>query len=160
MEICIEKACCFTGHRPGKLNGTEEKIREELRTEIANAVNSGVDTFITGMAPGVDTWAALEVLKLKETNQNIKHICAVPFNGVEKNRTDELQKIFHDILNKSDDVVYIAPKYKRWCFHARNEWMVDHANRLIAVFNGTKGGTEFTIKYAEKKNRKICLIKD
>ena len=160
MQNCIDKTCCFTGHRPEKCKGKEEYIREQLATAIQKAINDGVDTFITGMAPGVDIWGAEEVLKTKHAYDGIKLVCAVPFQGVEKNRASEQQRVFADILNKADDVRYICRKYRRWCFHARDEWMVDHAARVIAVFNGTHGGTEFTINYAKKLNRDITMIYD
>ena len=124
MEIEISKACCFTGHRPEKCIGSEDVIRTMLLKEIQNAICDGYNTFITGMATGVDTWAAEEVLKIKEEKHEIKLVCAVPFKGVEKKRTKEQQDSFQMILNKADCVTYVCPKYTRWCFYARNEWSI------------------------------------
>ena len=160
MEIEINKSCCFTGHRPEKCIGSEEVIRAMLLKEIQNAIHDGFDTFITGMANGVDTWAAEEVLKIKEDNNEIKLVCAVPFKEVEKKRTVEEQKLFQRILNKSEETTYICPKQTRWCFYARDKWMVNHSTRVIAVFNGTHGGTEYTINYANKKEREVILLND
>ncbi|MBQ0092793.1 MAG: DUF1273 family protein [Clostridiales bacterium] len=160
MEFNIEKVCCFTGHRPEKCKGTEEEIRARLATEIQNAIGEGYNTFITGMAPGVDTWAADEVLKIKSENKEIKLIAAVPFPGVEKNRTAELQDHFKAIIGKTDDVQYVYRKYRRWVFHARDAWMVDHESRVLAVFNRSPGGTEWTINYAKMKNCEIVFIVD
>ena len=39
-----------------------------------------------------------------------------------------------------------------------SEWMVDHAGRVIAVFNGEKGGTKNTIDYAERQNIPVIYI--
>jgi len=159
-EIDIKKACCFTGHRPEKCKGTEAEIRKRLNEEIRSAISAGFSVFITGMATGVDTWAAEEVLNIKAENHDIKLICAVPFEGMEKNRPPELQNRYKEILNKADSITYICPKYTAWCFHKRNEWMVDHAAKVIAVFNGTPGGTEYTINYAKRNARDIVLIID
>ena len=158
MTNDMNKTCCFTGHRPEKCKGTETVIRSKLTEEIHKAVKDGFDTFITGTAPGVDTWAAEEVLKFKEENTHIGLICAVPFKGVKRNRTPEQQESFAAILSEADYVEYICQKYTRWCFHARNKWMVGHAKRVIAVFNGTHGGTENTINYAKKSEREIVMI--
>ena len=49
--------CCFTGHRPEKLEQSEDEIREWLTEQIENAIDDGYLTFITGMAMGVDIWA-------------------------------------------------------------------------------------------------------
>lgn len=160
MEFDYSKTCCFTGHKPEKCIGEEGKIRFRLAMEIQNAIAAGYDTFITGMALGVDTWAAEEVLKIKSEKAGIKLVCAVPFEGVEQNRTTKQQMIFHNILSKADDVSYICPKCSRKSFKVRDEWMVDHAAKVIAVFNGTHGGTEYTINYAKQNNREIVLIND
>ena len=58
----------------------------------------------------------------------------------------------------TDIVRFISPQYDRGCFQRRNEWMVDHAGRVIAVFNGEKGGTKNTIDYAERQNVPVIYI--
>lgn len=160
MEMYFTKTCCFTGHRPDKCVGTEEAIRGRLLEKIREFMNRGYDTFITGMAMGVDTWAAEEVLKIKEESPAVRLVCAVPFLGVERNRTEEQQKSFRAILEKADIVEYICPKGFRRSFPARDKWMVDHASGVIAVFNGTHGGTEYTIRYAREKERLVEVIND
>lgn len=50
MEININKACCFTGHRPEKCNGTETGIRKQLNEEIRKAINDGFSFFITSFS--------------------------------------------------------------------------------------------------------------
>ena len=154
------KTCCFTGHRPDKCKGTEETIRLKLKKEIVNAIGAGYDTFITGMAPGVDTWAAEEILKIKAENSAIRLIAAVPFPGVEKDRDAELRERFKTILDNADCVHYVCPGFRRWAFHARDAWMVDRSSLVIAVFNGSHGGTEWTVNYAKKKNLAVALIND
>ena len=57
--------CCFTGHRPEKLTKSETEIIAGLEKEIRLAVADGFCTFITGMARGVDIWAAEIILKLR-----------------------------------------------------------------------------------------------
>ena len=42
-------------------------------------------------------------------------------------------------------------------FQQRNEWMVDHSSRLIAIYNGTPGGTRNTIEYAKQKKLEIAI---
>ena len=61
---------CFTGHRPEKLTRSEERIKQSLEKEIRHAVADGLTVFITGMARGVDIWAAQIVLKLRNEESN------------------------------------------------------------------------------------------
>ena len=58
--------CCFTGHRPEKLGMPETEVVESLKKEIRTAIADGFQTFISGMARGVDLWAAEIVLALRE----------------------------------------------------------------------------------------------
>ncbi len=48
----MKKSCCFTGHRPEKLDISIEELEARLKTAIDEAVKDGFTTFITGMAPG------------------------------------------------------------------------------------------------------------
>ena len=50
--------CCFTGHRPEKLSLSEAEVKALLEKDVDTAIENGFTTFITGMAPGVDIWAA------------------------------------------------------------------------------------------------------
>jgi uncharacterized phage-like protein YoqJ len=40
----------------------------------------------------------------------------------------------------------------------RNEYMVDNSAHLIAVCNGSKGGTQETLRYAKQKGLRIVTI--
>ena len=54
---------CFTGHRPEKLKQSESVIVKALETAIKEAIADGKNVFISGMARGVDIWAAEIVLR-------------------------------------------------------------------------------------------------
>ena len=74
--------CCFTGHRPEKLSLPESEVKAELEKEIRLAIADGINVFITGMAPGVDIWAAEIVLDLREKEYlPLKLIAASPHPG-------------------------------------------------------------------------------
>ena len=46
--------CCFTGHRPNKMELGENEIKPLLEKAIDKAIDEGYLTFITGMAMGTD----------------------------------------------------------------------------------------------------------
>lgn len=144
--------CCFTGHRPEKLTQSEKEVCAGLEREICNAIEEGMTVFISGMARGVDIWAAEIVLRLRKKDPEIKLICASPFDGFEKSWGTDWQKRYAKVMAEADLIRFICPAYSKACFQIRNEWMVDHSARVIAVFNGEKGGTANTINYAKKHN--------
>ncbi|MGN0564180.1 MAG: SLOG family protein [Candidatus Heritagella sp.] len=139
---------CFTGHRPEKLTRSERDIRKDLEEEIRRTVLEGFTVFITGMARGVDIWAAQTVLKLRGEGYSVKLMCACPYEGFERGWNPDWQKQYNDILAAADFVKYICKDYSRCCFQIRNRWMVNHAARVIAVCSREKGGTKNTIHYA------------
>ena len=150
--------CCFTGHRPEKLFLIDSEIIKALEKAISKAVADGFTTFISGMARGVDIWAAEIVLKLRKKNKQIHLICASPYEGFETRWSADWQKRYRKIMKMADYVKFVSPSYSPACFQIRNEYMVNHSNRVIAVYNGEAGGTRNTINYANKIGVEIVII--
>ena len=120
---------------------------------------NGVRHFITGMAQGVDLWAAEIVLELKESYPELILKAAVPFpEQTEKWRMPQKQRYKH-ILELCDQVDVISPKHSSTCMFKRNCYMVNHSDFVIAVWNGSFScGTGKTIKYASKHGKSMVII--
>ena len=79
------KTCAFTGHRPKGLGYPESDgrctaLKEKLRSLIIRMIEKeGVTHFISGMAQGVDMYAAESVLELKKQYPQITLECAIPY---------------------------------------------------------------------------------
>lgn len=162
MDAEVEKRryrCCFTGHRPEKLRRPEKEIRADLEREIRQAVIDGLNVFISGMARGVDIDAAEIVLQLREEGYSVKLICASPYPGFEKGWSRTWQNRYCATIAEADLVRYICPRYSKECFQTRNEWMVNHSARVIAVFNGRPSGTKNTIDYALRQGIPVIKIR-
>lgn len=152
------RRCCFTGHRPEKLHETEEIIKAALERSIKAAITDGFSVFISGVARGVDIWAAEIVLRLRAEGLPIRLNCASPYRGFEKRWSTAWQERYLRVMNSADLVRFICPAYSRDCFQKRNEWMVNHAARVIAVYHGGRGGTKNTIDYAQKNGVAVEVI--
>lgn len=149
---------CFTGHSPEKLTRSEAAIKKDLEIQICHAAADGLNVFITGMARGVDIWAAQIVLKLRGAGYPIKLMCACPYAGFETEWSQNWQRQYREILAAADFVKYVCVDYSRPCFQIRNKWMVNHSSRVIAEFNGEKSGTKNTIEYATRVGVPIVYI--
>ena len=150
--------CCFTGHRPEKLNTSEKEVKAALRKQIDQAVHDGFTVFITGMARGVDLWAAEIVLDLRKRNKEIRLICAIPHDGFEARWSPSWQELYQYVLAEADMTRVISKGYHTGVYQVRNEWMVNHSTRVIAVFNGQPSGTKNTIDYAYRQGVPVVLI--
>lgn len=146
---------CFTGHRPEKLHCGEATVCAILEGSIDAAIADGFVTFITGMARGVDIWAAEIVLARKATNPEIRLICALPHPDFEKRWSAYWQMRYYAILQQADWIKTICPAFSWESYQLRNKWMIDHSARVIAIYNGASGGTAKTIDYAEKSGIEV-----
>lgn len=156
-ELHLHRAC-FTGHRPHKLHQPKAVVIAALEDKIREAVNNGFVTFISGMAWGVDIWAAEIVLRLKREGYPLHLIAAVPYEGFEKGWDPEWKCRYNEVLRSADLVKYICPHYFSGCFQVRNEWMVDHSSLLIAAYTGEAGGTKNTVDYAARKGVQTIFV--
>ena len=150
--------CCFTGHRPERLGMPESEAIGGLKKEICAAVADGFQTFISGMARGVDLWAAEIVLALRDEGAAVRLICASPYRGFESRWSREWQERYCRVMERADLVRFIFPGYSGDCFQRRNQWMVDHSARVIAVCNGQPSGTQNTIDYARRCSVPVIFI--
>lgn len=151
MEYERSVCCAFTGHRPEKLGLPLEPIKLEMVEAVKRAVKDGYRVFFSGMARGIDMLAADIVLRLRDLGEPVRLVAAVPFPGFEIGWSADWQKRYRELLERADEVVYVSPSYSKSCFQVRNEWMIDRSTRLIAAYNGTKGGTRNTVEYAKRR---------
>jgi len=163
----MSKVCCFTGHRPSKLKGYKTEDNKDLLWEIYKVIedhinNKEVRTFISGMALGVDIWAARMVFKAKRDypELGIKLVCAIPCKNHSSKWNEQDKKIWQRVVEAADEVVYVSEEeYKPYLMQKRNEWMCDRSDYVIAVYDGSGGGTGNCVEYAQKKNKEIVIIK-
>ncbi len=155
-----------TGHRPNKLWGynLNDPHYVALQTYFENTVkaklNEGFDQIemISGMALGVDTVFAHAAISLKNAGYPIVFTAAIPFNGQEHMWNEYTQNHYRDLLSHADTIQIVCNgEYAAWKMQKRNEFMVDRCDELIAVWDGTKGGTANCVNYA--KGKKPITIK-
>jgi len=148
------KICAVTGHRIITTNQINY-IQYELHREIELAIVDGFTHFVSGFAEGVDLIFASIVCELKIVYPNIVLEAAIPYRDRLKTQNNQ----FNELIKKCDHIYIVQEKCTQQCYRARNQYMVDKARRLIAVFNGRhRSGTAQTIRMAEQLNREIRLI--
>lgn len=149
-----------TGHRPEKIGGYDPNnpIRVALRAAMRSRLLAHApEVAITGMALGIDQDFAQVCLEV-----NIPYIAAVPFPEQPSKWPPASQEHYRWLLRQASKVVYVSlPGYSREKMLIRNEWMVDHVGEdgiVIAVWDGSPGGTGSCVTYANRRKRKIDRI--
>lgn len=158
---------CFTGHRAKSLPwGYNESglrfllCKFRIKQKIKKAIKLGCNHFISGMALGTDMLCAKIILGLKSKYPDIKLECALPCINQTKKWSEASKKEYLSILNNADIKTYVTnTTYTPYCMQKRNRYMVDSADVVIAVYNGTNGGTKQTLEYAQSKNKIVTIIK-
>lgn len=168
----MSSRCCFTGYRPHRFDFSPDGLRPEqvqavLGVQIRRLYDEGCRTFISGMSAGVDLWAAAEVLALRAEHPEVELVAAVPFEGQESHWSIPLQREYRRILDSCQRVECLfdektAAADPSACYRARNRWMVEQADTVLAVCEidiaDSRTGTASTVRYARKLHKRIWYI--
>lgn len=178
---------CFTGHRPDKLGGynwnslKNKDIMNELHktiTEVIYKYRQSGETefkFIFGGALGIDQMAFYIVNEIKNSlNESSGYTIiteiAVPFEEQDVKWFEQDRKRWKEQLKQADSIVivdtldeylidgYTEGKYYPAKMQKRNEYMVNESIAVIAVWDGTSGGTANCVKYAQKHGKIIIRV--
>lgn len=164
----MKKVCSFTGHRPSSFDfGYDEddarciELKSKLFRAVSDACFEGYRVFYTGMAEGVDLWAAEVVLRVSAYFPDIELYAVMPYKGHRSSIRASFLPLYDKVLEFATDVITVSEKYTPTCFKARNYFLAEVCDRLIAVYDPTKtrSGTAQTVRKAETLSKEIVFIK-
>lgn len=141
----------ITGHRP------EQLVDEKWVAEALQLVFSKLQPELVyqGMAAGADLLSAEVAHKM-----GLPYVACKPWS-THTPRNEDID-LYAQVLAHAErvDVVTVSDTYAGpWIYHKRNEYMVNHADIVVAVWSGsTNGGTAACVRYAKKKNKTIVQI--
>lgn len=161
------KTCAFTGHRPeGFSFGYDENdpfctaVKNAIARQIGFLYDRGCRRFLTGCALGVDMWAGEAAIRLREEKGDVEVVAAVPFVGQEKDWSDDQRARYNTLLKNCDEVTVISEGNKKNAFLARDRYLVDNADVILAVYNTkrVRSGTGYTVRYAMGQDKPIIIL--
>ena len=142
----------LTGHRPQRLGydtnnySTADwlKLINWLALEIK--ANNVTDVYC-GMADGCDIAYGIAALGLKDDGYPVKLHCVLPCKNYNSSNF-----WYKDLKTFSDEWIELSDEFYKGCDNVRDQYMVDHSDKLFAVWDGNKsGGVWSTIRKAQKK---------
>ncbi|MCD7740761.1 MAG: DUF1273 domain-containing protein [Ruminococcus sp.] len=163
IDIIPEKTCCFTGHRPKDLpNGASYLLlRTRVLEHVTSLIAEGIDTFITGMAPGFDLMAADILINEPCVKGRCRTICAIPYLGqLEQMHSPRDRALYQATIASSDCVVCFFNTQTKGCYKVRNQFMVNYSGTVIAYLRTDKqhSGTMQTVNMAKRANRRVIIL--
>lgn len=153
----------LTGHRPQKLAGYDlnapfyQKLHAKLVSIIDDTIAAYPNTTIwihSGMALGADTvWGFAAKTAMEKHPGIVKFHAEIPvmtqpdkwFKQIDKDRW----QLLYDMAEAK--TVY-SEVYSPIVLQERNIGMIEHADALIAIWDGSRSGTGNAVDYARKHN--------
>ena len=147
----------FTGHRPEKLPwGSDESdprcaaLKKQILEAVRTAAGEGYDAFLCGMARGCDLYFAEAVLSL---GLRLEAYLPCPSQTRAWSESDRARQT--ELLLRCAAVYMVEQSYSPGCMLRRNQKMVDAADFLLTVYDGSPGGTGATVDYAKRLGKPV-----
>lgn len=154
----MEKACCFTGHRQIEYSEMD-RLEIDLPYEIRELAEKGYSAFYAGGAIGFDTLAALAVLKVRDSGEDIELHLILPCKGQDKNWSLRDRHLYRDIIERADSVTVLEESYSPYSMLKRNTELVNNSDLCLCYLahelGDEKSGTADTVKKAHKKGIEV-----
>ena len=159
-----------------------QKLRGILRNKIVEVINDIMGKsdetefkFIVGGAIGIDQLAFSICEELKQEAKEheictIKLEIAIPFEKQASKWFKQSIDVYELQKQQADEVIYVdtvegyefkgvpVGEYHPAKMMIRNKFMVNNSEIVIAVWNGSKGGTANAVNYAKKQCKEIVVI--
>ena len=157
-----QSACCFTGHRPGKLPWRYDEgdprclaLKQRIADAVEAAYQEGFRHFLCGMALGCDLYFCECVLRLRQDHRAVAVEATLPFPTQADAAPPDQRRRYARLVAACDYETLVSQRYSPACMQRRDRYMVDHASLLIAAFDGSPGGTRYTVEYAMRRGLEI-----
>lgn len=142
-----------TGHRPNKLGGYALMHERSVRAmALAGLYETRPKWVISGMALGWD----LAVAEAAHT-LGIPYTAAIPFRGQDRMWPEQSQDRYNRVLKHASEVKIVThfdpldaltAADVSAAMQRRNVWMVNNADLVLALWDGSKGGTGNCVRFA------------
>lgn len=139
----------------GLFEGGWERVGERLDRVLRGLIDEGYEHFLCGMAEGFDMLAGERVVALRREYPRIKLTAVIPYPEQPRAFDPPTRARYDALLAAADETVTIRSHYTPDCFRARNDFLIAGSSVLVCYYNGTRGGTHYTVRRAWENKIKI-----
>ena len=152
----------LTWHRPQRLGLPEDvcdivwDILETWLMKELVELHKESDELVgyCGMASGCDILFGYILSAVKDVESNIKLSCVLPCKNYNSSN-----KYYQEIKETADEWIELSDKFYKGCDNVRDQYMIDHCDVLIAIWDDNKsGGVWSTIRKLKRQERKLFTV--
>lgn len=110
------------------------------------------------MARGADFYFSEAVLALRELRPDVTMEAALPCEEQTSRWPERDRNRYFLLVSQCNLETMVQHRYTNGCMQRRDRYMVDHASRLIAVYDGLLGGTMYTLTYAMRSGLDTVIL--
>ena len=125
---------------------------------METAYDRGFRHFLCGMAQGCDLYFCQCVLDFRRAHPDVTVEAAIPCPTQTRGWPEEQRRRYQRLAEQCDLQTMVSQSYSPYCMLRRDRYMVDHATLVIAVFDGTPGGTQYTVEYALRRGVEVTDV--
>ena len=164
-----KKSCAIISHRPTRFKWKYKenyagckRLKKRLHDQFVMLYEHGVRRFYVGGGLGVDLWAGEILLDMKKQPEyaELELVVVIPFPGHDDAWEGPTRRRF-SFLKDHSQVVLASSEIGAEGYRRRNFYLVDHADCMVAVFDGDqsiRSGIGQTVLQAERKGIPVILI--
>lgn len=156
--------CAFAGYWPQSLSSAEtgyqrDALKTRLRALIIRLIEQeNICSFLSGMEPGIEMVAAEIVLSLKETHPDLTLECVIPYETQAAVWPESLRNRYFSIISLCDQESMLQSQYTPDCMTKRNQYLVEHTDLVLAVWDGQPSGTGQIVWYARGRGKIVWTL--
>lgn len=154
------KRLYVTGYKAHELGIFDNKhpgiaiIKKAVERQLVQFLDEELEWVIISGQYGVEIWAAEIVLQLQEEYPHLKLAILPPFLDHYKNWNEAKQEQYEMIASLADYVNVISkrPYEGPWQFKASNQFLIDHTDALLIIYDEEKEGLpKYIFREAQRK---------
>lgn len=159
------KTCMFTGHYSQNApfvfdinNKRCNELKRHLDFLIREKVRNGITHFISGLTSESVFYTAEIVLYMREEYPDITLDAILPYSNQSRKWNNKQIIKYNEILKRCNNVFVLKDTFSPYCIQKLNQYLVEHSDCALAIWNGTNRGASKTIKYALSKKLPVTVI--
>lgn len=133
-------------------------LQSLVRHETGRAARMGYIRFLCGFTGPADFLLAEAVIEARHGSRDIRLESVLAYEDEAAGWKERMREVYFNLLGQCDAEHLIQTRFTNTCIVARNRYLVDRAQMLIAISDGLLGNATQAVHYAASRDKTIVCI--